>query len=81
MGLEHIIPQCIPSSIYTENIRSSLDKNEIIAGIFVHLQKAFDTVSHNMELEAKRCLNGSDHIYTIELKYSLLMERFQIKEL
>ena len=34
----------------TENIRSSLDKNEIIAGIFVDLQKAFDTVSHNILL-------------------------------
>ena len=33
-----------------ENIRSSLDKNEIIAGIFVDLQKAFDTVSHNILL-------------------------------
>ena len=31
-----------------------------------------------MELEAKY-LNGSDHIYTIELKQSLLMERFHIK--
>ena len=34
----------------TENIRTSLDKNEIIAGIFVDLQKAFDTVSHNILL-------------------------------
>ena len=34
----------------TENIRSSLDKNEIIAGIFVDLQKAFDMVSHNILL-------------------------------
>ena len=34
----------------TENIRSSFDKNEIIAGIFVDFQKAFDTVSHNILL-------------------------------
>ena len=32
----------------TENIRLSLDKKETIAGIFVDLQKAFDTVCHNI---------------------------------
>ena len=34
----------------TENIRLSLDKKETIACIFVDLQKAFDTVSHNILL-------------------------------
>ena len=34
----------------TENIRLSLDKKETIAGIFVDLQKAFDTVCHNILL-------------------------------
>ena len=34
----------------TENIRLSLDKKETIAGIFVDLQKASDTVCHNILL-------------------------------
>jgi len=32
----------------TELIRSSLDKNEFTAGIFIDLQKAFDTVEHKI---------------------------------
>lgn len=32
----------------TESIRSALDKGEFAAGIFVELQKAFDTVDHKI---------------------------------
>ena len=35
----------------TELIRNSLDKNETAAGIFVDLQKAFDTVEHSILLK------------------------------
>ena len=34
----------------TENIKSSLDKNRFGCGIFIDLQKAFDTVSHDILL-------------------------------
>ena len=30
----------------TENIRSALDKSQFACGVFVDLQKAFDTVDH-----------------------------------
>ena len=32
----------------TELVRNSLDKNEFAAGIFIDLQKAFDTVEHEI---------------------------------
>ena len=35
----------------TENIRSALDGNKLACGIFVDLQKAFDTVNHEILLE------------------------------
>ena len=35
----------------TENIRSALDDNKLACGIFVDLQKAFDTVNHEILLE------------------------------
>ena len=34
----------------TEDIRSALDNNEIACGVFIDLQKAFDTVSHDILL-------------------------------
>ena len=34
----------------TETIRSALDNNKTVCGIFVDLQKAFDTVNHNILL-------------------------------
>ena len=34
----------------TENIRKSLDDGNIVCGVFVDLQKAFDTVDHQMLL-------------------------------
>ena len=34
----------------TENIRKTIDKNEYAVGVFVDLQKAFDTVDHNILL-------------------------------
>ena len=35
----------------TEHIRDSLDQNKIACGIFIDLQKAFDTVDHNILLD------------------------------
>ena len=35
----------------TENIRKALDKSEFAVGIFIDLQKAFDTVDYKMLLE------------------------------
>ena len=32
----------------TENIRSALDNNKVAGGVFVDLQKAFDTVNHEI---------------------------------
>ena len=34
----------------TENIQTHLDKNELTAGVFVDLRKAFDTVDHDILL-------------------------------
>ena len=60
----------------TENIRSSLDKNEIIAGIFVDLQKAFDTVSHNILLNKLSHYGIRDQM--LEWFKSYLQNRTQI---
>ena len=35
----------------TENIRYALDNKKVACGIFVDLQKAFDTVNHNILLD------------------------------
>ena len=35
----------------TESIRSALDNNKTVCGIFVDLQKAFDTVNHEILIE------------------------------
>ena len=35
----------------TESIRSTLDENKYVRGIFVDLQKAFDTVKHDILLD------------------------------
>ena len=35
---------------FTENIRKNLDEGNIGCGIFVDLQKAFDTVEHDIRL-------------------------------
>ena len=35
----------------TESIRSALDENKYVCGIFVDLQKAFDTVKHDILLD------------------------------
>ena len=32
----------------TEDIRKGIDENKFVCGIFVDLQKAFDTVDHNI---------------------------------
>ena len=41
---------CHALSSFTEDIRKNLDKGNIGCGIFVDLQKAFDTVEHDMLL-------------------------------
>ena len=35
----------------TESIKSSLDNNRVGCGIFIDLQKAFDTVNHDILLK------------------------------
>ena len=35
----------------TENIKSTLDNNRLGCGIFIDLQKAFDTVNHEILLK------------------------------
>ena len=35
----------------TENIRNALDKNEFSVGVFINLQKAFDTVDHKILID------------------------------
>ena len=32
----------------TESIREAFDEKKIVAGVFIDLQKAFDTVNHNI---------------------------------
>ena len=50
----------------TEMIRESLDKSEFACGIFIDLQKAFDTVDHEILLKKlehngiRGVINGSD---------------------
>ena len=34
----------------TENIQTHLNKNELTAGVFIDLRKAFDTVDHDIFL-------------------------------
>ena len=42
------VPTSHAITALTEVIRKSLDNNEITAGVFVDLKKAFDTVDHNI---------------------------------
>ena len=35
----------------TETIKESLDNDEIVSGVFIDLQKAFDTFNHEIVLE------------------------------
>ena len=35
----------------TEKVRAALDQNKVSCGIFVDLQKAFDTVNHKILLD------------------------------
>ena len=61
----------------TEAVRNTLDNKRLGCGIFIDLQKAFDTVNHRLllsELFVDTPLNGLDHIYLIESNMFLLME-------
>jgi len=57
----------------TELIRSSLDKNEFTAGIFIDLQKAFDTVEHKILLKKLQHYGIRGKAY--DLIYSYLNNR------
>ena len=50
LGFGQQYSTCHALSSLTEDIRKNLDKGNIGCGIFVDLQKAFDTVEHDMFL-------------------------------
>ena len=45
----------------TENIKSKLDKGNVVAAVFIDLKKAFDTVNHNILLNKLTTFNFSEH--------------------
>ena len=57
----------------TENIRKALDKGNIDCGVFINLQKAFDTVDHQILLAKmvflKFQLTGLNHICLIAINF------------
>ena len=44
----------------TENIQTHLDKNQLTAGVFIDLKKAFDTVDHDI-------LHDHENLTTMEI--------------
>ena len=59
----------------TELVRNSLDKNEFAAGIFLDLQKAFDTVEH--EILIKKLNHYGIRGLALDIFKSYLKERKQ----
>lgn len=44
----------------TENIKSSLDKGNVVGAVFIDLKQAFDTVNHEVLLNKLSTFNFSD---------------------
>ena len=67
----------------TEKIRSALDKNKVTCGIFVDLQKAFDTVNHDILLYKLNCygfrgiINDWFRSYLLERKQKVCINGFE----
>ena len=70
---------------FTEDIRKNVGKENIVCGIFVHLQKAFDTVEHDILLVKLEhygicgITNGLNPTSLTENKLFLIMVMFLIK--
>ena len=70
---------------FIENIQKDLDGQEVACGIFIDLEKAFDTVNHILLLKklAHYWIRGtaSDHTYRIACCLSPLMVTIQTADI